>query len=119
MSELMLEHTAAGHTYSRGANLLCDAAQGFGIEVSDEQTDHWRLVFTAMHELDAILDGKEPYKDRGSQYGEMIEVIMGDVGHVCRSCYACDLQAHMTKLPPGRQETFKTNAEIVKVLGEE
>ena len=119
MSNLSSEFEPTPHTYSRGANLLCDAARGFDLDISDEQADQWRLVFVAMHELDGLLDSNAPYAERSTQYDGMIDVIMGDVEHACTGCYACELQVHMTAAAEDQRAVFKSNTELIKILGED
>lgn len=119
MSDLSNEVEPTIHTYSRGANLLCDAAQGFGIEATEEQADQWRLVFLAMHELDGLLDSGDPYDKRSSKYDQMIGIILGDSKHTCNGCYACELSVHMSDTPGERKELFRTNTELIKLLGED
>ncbi len=118
MSNLPNEVEPTIHTYSRGANLLCDAARGFGIEVTEEQADQWRLVFLAMHGLDGLLDSSEPYDQRGSEYDQVIGIILGDSKHTCSGCYACELSVHVSDAPDERRELFRTNTELIKLLGE-
>lgn len=119
MSNLPSEFESTPHTYSRGANLLCDAAKGFDLDISDEQADQWRLVFVAMHELDGLLDSNAPYAERSTLYDGMIDVIMGDAKHACAGCYACELNVHISNAPDERKELFRTNTELIKMLGED
>jgi hypothetical protein len=119
MSNLPSEFEPTTHTYSRGANLLCDAAKGFDLDVSDEQADQWRLVFVAMHELDGLLDSNAPYTERSTQYDSMVDVIMGDAIHACTGCYGCQLQVHMAEASAEQRNIFKNNTELIKILGED
>src|SRR5690554_5006183 len=116
MSNLPNEFEPSPHTYSRGANLLCDAAKGFDLNISDEQVDQWRLVFVAMHELDGLLDSNAPYSERSTQYDSMVDVIMGDAKHACSGCYACELQVHMAAATSEQRGVFKANTELIKIL---
>lgn len=119
MSDFSSEIEPTVHTYSRGANLLCDAARGFGIEVTEKQAEQWRLLFFAFHELDSLLDSSEPYEKRSSEYDQMIGVITGDSKHACNGCYACELHVQMLEETAARKAVFSTNAELIKLLGED
>jgi hypothetical protein len=71
-----------------------------------------------MHELDGLLDTSEPYPERSRRYDEMIDIIVGESQHVCESCYACQLQAHLTAGSEQQRSIFKANTNHIKILGE-
>ncbi len=77
MSEATINPVSVPHDYSRGLEIFGRVANSFGIEVSFDQQEEWRLMLRACRVLDDVLDCDDPLAERKARYYDLILNIFG------------------------------------------
>ena len=107
------------HTYSRGAQLLSLAANGFGVEVSSDQFDEWQAMFGSIYKLDSILDSDLGAIDRENRYDILVSDLIDSSaeGEACLpGCQLCRLKNQISSWGVPRVDELGKNLEEIKKL---
>ena len=123
-----MHETSAGvdpkHTYSRGADILASCAVSFGLKVSDEAHEEWRLLIRTAYELDNILDSNLPADDRKNKFDNLVTSIVEpetnpQIGSCPDSCSFCKLGEFSIGWDERRRTSIVDVANTIKEVSTE